>query len=92
MSTCRDVFEVNVRRLTAPQWVVAHLAQGSRLHSRVVEGLLPVPRQCLLSTSLDLPSRPFMQRTLLVWDPPPQLAEHGDQGSIRHLIQTEEER
>lgn len=77
---------VSVRRLTSPQWVVAHLAQGSRLHSLVSEGLLPVPRQCWLSTSLDLPSGPFMQRTLLVVDPPPQLAEHGNQGSTRHLI------
>ncbi|TNN83930.1 hypothetical protein EYF80_005801 [Liparis tanakae] len=79
---------VNASGLTAPQWVEAHLAQGRMLHSRVEEGLLPVPRQCLLSTSRDLPSGPFVQRTLLVCDPPPQLAEHGDQGSIRHLIKT----
>lgn len=33
-----------------------------------------------------------MQRTLLIWDPPPQLAEHGDQGSTLHLNPTTEEK
>lgn len=76
--------------LTGPQEVVAHLAQGRRLHGLASEGFLPAPRQFGLSTSSDLPSGPFMQRTILVWAPPPQVAEHGDQASTRHLIKQEE--
>lgn len=87
--TCKQPRHVqaHLSRLTGPQWVTAHLAQGSWLHCLVCEGFLPVPRQCLLPNSLDLPSGPFVQRTLLVWDPPPQVAEHDDQGSTRHLTQ-----
>jgi len=56
----------------------------------VLEGLLPAPRHCLLSTSFELPSEPFMQRAFLDWDPPPQVAEQGDQASTCHLNQPEE--
>lgn len=80
---------VCVFTLTGPHWVVVHLPHGCWLHSRVMEGLLPAPRQCWLPTSLHLLSGPFVQRTRLVWDPPPQLAEQGDHASTRHLEETQ---
>lgn len=71
--------------LTGPQRVALQPAQGCWLHGRLLVGFLPAARQALAPPSLRPPSEALRQRTVLVWVPPPQLAEQGDHGSARHL-------
>ena len=75
--------------LTGPQPDTAHLTQGRVLQGRLSPGLLPAPStQRWAATLLAPPSGPLRQLTLRLCTPPPQLAEHRDQGDASHLPRT----